>query len=247
MRKSIRIPAALALTLALAVPALAQSTTPGNTTAPANATVQAGTAQKAAPTVDPNKAYLLHQEFIAKTAELRGKIAAKSAELETQLATKPDDTAAITKLTTEIGTLRAQLLVQTTQFRIRYAKETGTPIRMTRGMSHMDGMMGDGMMMDGKMMNGMMGGKMMDGSDCKMMGKDMMGKGMMMMKGMDHDMKNMDHGAKGMQNMQGMQGMNHDMKNMDHGATGTMPGMNMPATDGAGQTAPAATAPASAS
>ena len=137
MRKSIRIPAVLALSLALAVPALAQSTHQH----PAPAAAASADAAKTAPAVDKDKAYLLHQEYIAKTAELRGKIAARQAELETLLATKPDDTAAVKKLTAELGAMRGQLFEQTTLFRIRYAKETGTPMRMTRGFGHMDGMM----------------------------------------------------------------------------------------------------------
>ena len=257
MRNSIRIPAALALTLALAVPALAQTTHQHNAPAPAAQAAATDTAKPAAatPTVDPNKAYLLHQEYVAKTAELRGKLAARQAELETQLATKPDDATAVEKLVTEISTLRGQLLEQTTRFRIRYAKETGTPIRMTQEFSRGNGMM-DGMMM------GKMGPKSDD--DCKTMGKDkgmmmmgkdkgmMMGKGMPMMgmKGMDHgaqDMQGMDHGAKGMQ--QNMQGMTPNMQNMQNmapnmqGATQNMQGMNHTMNMG---TAPAATTPAQA-
>ncbi|MFU2209370.1 periplasmic heavy metal sensor [Solidesulfovibrio sp. C21] len=231
MRNSIRIPAALALTLALAVPALAQTTHQHNApAAPAVTTDTAKTATPAAPPVDPNKVYLLRQDYIAKTAELRGKLVARQAELETLLATKPGDTAAVTKLTTEISALRGKLFEQDTLFRIRYAKETGTPIRMTRHMGRMEGMM----------MDGMMGGKMMMGpksdADCKMMGKD---KGMMMMG------KDMMQG-KGM-----MQGMQHDMKAMNHGATGAMPAMNgampghnMPMPAANAQNTPAAAAPA---
>jgi hypothetical protein len=180
MRNSIRIPAVVALTLALAVPALAQ--TPMQH--PAGA--MAMPAAKAAPAVDPAKADLLHQEFVAKTAELHGKITAREAELETQLATNPDDTAAIKKITTDIANLRGQLYEQATLFRVRYAKETGTPIRDTRGMMHH---MDKGMMM--------MGGKGMDGG-CMMMGKGMMG-GMSGMSGMG-----------GMGGMGGMMG-GHDM------------------------------------
>lgn len=218
MRNSIRIPAALALTLALAVPALAQTTHQHNApAAPAATTDTATTATPAAPPVDPNKVYLLRQDYIAKTAELRGKLVARQAELETLLATKPGDTAAVTKLTTEISALRGKLFEQDTLFRIRYAKETGTPIRMTHRMGQMEGMM----------MDGMMGGKMMMGpksdADCKMMGKD---KGMMMM---GKDM---------------MQGMQHDMKAMDHGANGAMPGHNMPMPAANAQNTPAAAAPA---
>ena len=197
MRKSIRIPAVIALSLALTVPALAQSTHqqhPAPAAAPADAA-------KAAPAVDPDKAYVLNQEYVAKTAELRGKITAKKAELEAQLAAKPDDTAAVKKLVADIAALRGQLDEQTTLFRIRYAKETNTPIRMTRGFGHM-GQMG---MMDGSM--GMMGGKAKEG--CMMMGKGMM--------------QGMDHGA--------MPGMNHGaMPGMEHNAMQGQPqGMTMQA------------------
>jgi hypothetical protein len=184
MHKSIRIPAILALSLALTVPALAQSTHEQHA-APA-------TAAKTAPAVDSNKADLLHQEYVAKTAELRGKLTAKQAELETLLATKPDDTAAIKKLSAEISTLRGSLLEQTALFRVRFAKETGTPIRMTRNLEHMGGMMG---------MMGMMGEKGM-GMEC--MGKD---KGMMMDMGKGMDMKGMDMG-KGMKMDMDGKGMN---------------------------------------
>ena len=171
MRKSIRIPAVIALSLALTVPALAQSTHPQN--APAQAPAEAA---KAAPTVDPNKAYLLHEEYVAQTAALRGQLTAKKAQLETQLATKPDDTAAIKKLVAEIASLRGQLDEQTVLFRIRYAKETGTPLRQTLHL-------GDGH-------DGMMAGMGQGGMDCMMMGK---GKGQgMMMDGMDHGA--MEHG-----------------------------------------------------
>jgi hypothetical protein len=169
MRKSIRIPAILALSLALTVPALAQSTHDQHA-APA-------VAAKAAPAIDSGKADLLHQEYVAKTAEQRGKLTAKQAELETLLATKPDDAAAIKKLTTEISTLRGSLFEQATLFRVRFAKETGTPIRMTRNLDHMGGHGG---------MMGMMGEKGM-GMECmgkdKGMMMDMMGKGMDMGKG----------------------------------------------------------------
>ena len=167
MRKSIRIPAVIALSLALTVPALAQSTHQQHAAA---ATADAA---KAAPAVDPNKAYVLNQEYVAKTAELRGKITAKKAELEAQLATRPDDTAVVKKLVADIAALRGQLDEQTTLFRIRYAKETNTPIRMTRGFGHR-GRMG---MMDGKAKE-----------DCMMMGKGMMmGKDHGAMQGMDHN------------------------------------------------------------
>jgi len=178
MRKSIRIPAVIALSLALTVPALAQSTHQQHA---APAVAAPADAAKAAPAVDPAKADVLNQEYVAKTAELRGKITAKKAELEAQLATKPDDTAAVKRLVADIAALRGQLDEQTTLFRIRYAKETNTPIRMTRGFGHM-GKMG---MMDGSM--DMMGGKAKEG--CMMMGKGMM-------QGMDHGaMQGMDHNA----------------------------------------------------
>lgn len=171
MRKSVRIPVLLALTLALTVPALAQST---HHPAPAASTA------KAAPAVDQNKVDLLRQEYVANTAELRGKIIARQAGLETLLATKPNDEAAVKKLVAEIAGLRGKLYEQTTLFRLRFAKETGMPIRMTRGMG-----MGMGAMMSG---TGMGGGKAM----CK--GKAG-GKGNMMM-GMSHGQAaDMDHGA----------------------------------------------------
>ncbi len=179
MRNTIRIPAIVALSLALAVPALAQS---GHQQHAGAAPAEAA---KAAPAVDPDKAYVLNQEYVAKTAELRGKITAKKAELETLLATKADDTAAVKKLVAELSALRGQLDEQTTLFRIRYAKETGTPIRLTRDFGHQGGMMGE---------------KGMEG--CMMMGK---GKGMMM-GGMDHAMQGMDMG-KGM-DQGGAPGMN---------------------------------------
>ena len=168
MRTRIRIPAILALSLALAIPALAQ-TTHDNHAAPAGA-------PQAAPTVDPEKVDLLHLEFMAKTAELRGKLLAKQAELETLLVAKPGDEAAVKKLVAEISTLRGALLEQTTLFRIRFAKETGMPIRLTRGLGRIGGhggmaaapggdmcgkgkdMMGKGMMMGGKAMPGMPAG-----------------------------------------------------------------------------------------
>ena len=151
MRNMIRIPALMALTLSLAVPALAQSTHDQHA-APAEAAT-------AALAVDPAKADLLHQEFVAKTAELRGKLIARRAELETLLTTKPGDEAAVKKLTGDIAALRGQLFEQTTLFRIRFAKETGTPIRMTRGFGHMGGQGMD-------MCKGMMSGKgMMTGMD----------------------------------------------------------------------------------
>jgi len=196
MRKRIRIPALLALTLALAVPALAQSTPQHAPAGPGQMAMPAG--QMAMP-ADPNKADLLHQEYVAKTAELHGKIKAREAELETQLATKPDDTAAVKKLTTDIAALRGQLYEQTTLFRVRYAKETGTPIRQTRGFGHKGGMMMEGMDKEGCMMmqgKGMMGG--MDMGKGGMMGGMDMGKGMNMDmgKGKGMDMNNMQAPAK---------------------------------------------------
>lgn len=142
MKRSLRIPAMLALTLALTVPALAQSSHQGHATPAAPA---------AAPAVNPDKAYLLHQEYVAKTAELRGKIVARQAALETLLATKPDDEAAVKKLVAEISALRGSLYEQTTLFRLRYAKETGTPIRLTRELGRKGG--------HGPMMEGMDGGQ----------------------------------------------------------------------------------------
>ena len=59
MRHRIRLPLLLALTLALAIPALAQQ---HDTHAVPAAT------PPAAPAIDPDKAYLLHEEFVAKTA-----------------------------------------------------------------------------------------------------------------------------------------------------------------------------------
>jgi len=188
MRKSIYIPASLALSLLLTVPVLAQ-TAHQQHVAPADAA-------KTAPAIDPDKAYLLHQEYVSKTAELRGKLTAKQAELETLLATKPQDEAAVKKLTSDISALRGALFEQTTLFRIRFAKETGMPIRMTHGFgAHggqmMEGMMGGGM---GGMMGGGMGGMMGGGMEC-MGGKGgmmmEMGKGMDMGKGMTHDMNAM--------------------------------------------------------
>ena len=127
--------------------------------------------------MDQAKVALLHEEYVAKTAELRGKITARQAELETLLATKPGDEAAIKKLVAEISTMRGSLYEQTTLFRLRFAKETGLPLHMTRGM---DGMGHHGMMGPGK------GPMMGAGMDC--MGKGMMmdmGKGAPMGPGMD--------------------------------------------------------------
>lgn len=204
MRKSIRIPAMLALSLILTVPALAQST---HKTTPATPAA----AKTATTTPNPDTVYLLKQEYVTKTAELRGKITARQAELEVLLASKPDDTAAIKKLTAEIGTLRGQLFEQTTLFRVRFAKETGMPMRMTR---HMLGM--------GGMMDGGKGG-------CKMMGKDGMGKGMMM---------GMNHGAMGGMGKMGMGQMpmgQMPMAQMNHAAMQH----DMPMTSDHATTAPA--------
>ena len=176
MRTFTRFGVITALTLSLAIPAMAQTSHQQHAAPPADA------AKTATPAVNPDKAYLLHQEYVAKTAELRGKITGKQAELEALLATRPDDDAAIKKLAGEISALRGQLFEQTTLFRVRFAKETGMPMRMTQGFEHMMGGKG----------GTMMGGR---GMDCMMMGKDgMMGKGMMM--NMDHG--NMDHGAMNM-------------------------------------------------
>lgn len=205
MRTSVRIPVLLALTLALTVPALAQSTHQATPATPETA--------KAAPAVDQNKVDLLRQDYVAKTAELRGKITARQAELETLLATRPNDEAAVKKLVAEISALRGTLFEQTTLFRLRFAKETGMPVRMTRGMGM--GMGGAGSMMQG--MQGMGGGMDM----CKSGGKSMpMGK--MMMMDMQHgQMADMDHGA---------------MAGMDHGA---MPMPGAPAASGTAAKTPA--------
>lgn len=161
MRTKIFIPAALAFVFLLSVPALGNAAHEQHG-APGAQTPETG---KDAAAVDPEKAYLLKQEFVAKTAELQGKLKAREAELETTLATKPGDEAAIKKLTADISALRGQLFEQTTLYRLRFAKETGTPIRKTQDLGGKPGMM-----------EGMMGG---DGMDCKMMGKSGMG-------GMDH-------------------------------------------------------------
>ena len=201
MRTKIFVPAALAFAFFLSTPVLGNAAHEQHGAPGAQAPGEPG---KAGPAVDPDKAYLLKQEFVAKTGELHGKLKAREAELETTLATKPGDDGAIKKLTTEISALRGQLFEQTTQFRLRYAKETGVPIRMTQHLGGKGGMM-DGMMGDG-------------GMDCKMM-QDM-GKGMGKGKGMMPGMGGMDHGA--------MSGMDNDGKpGMDHGA---MPGMTAPAT-----------------
>ncbi|MFP5260014.1 MAG: hypothetical protein ACLGQH_13410 [Acidobacteriota bacterium] len=220
------LPAALAFALLLSVPALGQAAK--EAAAPA-ANAPAVTSAPVAPKVDQDKAYLLRQEFVAKTAELHGKITAREAELETLLATKPGDEAAIKKLAAEISGLRGQLFEQKTLYRLRFAKETGTPIRETHHM--MGGMMG-----------GMQGGMMGSGMDCKMMGKGMgmgMGKGMGMMQGMDHGaMSGMDHGAMSGMDQANMPGMDHpNMPGMDPNMPGMshpgMPDMTAPAAKGA--------------
>ncbi|OLN25664.1 hypothetical protein DVDV_3172 [Desulfovibrio sp. DV] len=172
MPKLTFLPAALVVAVLLSVPTLGQA-------AHDQHGAPAGDAQST-PAVDPDKAYLLKQEFVARTAELHGKIKAREAELETALATKPGDEAAVKKLTAEISTLRGQLFEQTTLFRLRYAKETGVSIRHTRHVAGHGDMMMDGMKGDG-------------GMDCKMMGKGM--------GGMDHDGKGMDMGGKGTSGM----------------------------------------------
>ena len=172
MRTKIFVPAALAFAFLLSAPVLGNAAHEQHGAPGAQAPGETG---KPGPAVDAVKAYLLNQEYVAKTAELHGKLKAREAELETTLATKPGEEAAIKKLTTEISSLRAQLFEQKTLFRLRYAKETGTPIRLTQHLGSKAGMM-EGMMGDG-------------GMDCKMMGKGM-GKGMMMgMEGMDHSGK----------------------------------------------------------
>ena len=171
MRMNVFAPAALAAAMLLSLPAI-------GLTAQEHGSHAADPAKSAAPAVDPDKAYLLKQEFTAKTAELRGKIKAREADLEVLLATKPGDEAAVKKLAGDIAALRGQLAEQTVLFRLRYAKETGTPIRQTL---HLGG---------GH--DGMMAGMGEGGMDCKMMGK---GQGMMM-GGMDHGAKGgMDHGS----------------------------------------------------
>lgn len=172
MRPVFFVPAALAAALILSLPAASRAAQehPGHVADPAKPAASA-------PAVDPDKAYLLKQEFTAKTAELRGKIKAREADLEILLATKPGDEATVKKLAGDIAALRGQLAEQTVLFRLRYAKETGTPIRQTLhlGSGH----------------DGMMAGMGEGGMDCKMMGKGQ-GKGMMM-GGMDHGSP--DHGA----------------------------------------------------
>ncbi|BAH77016.1 hypothetical protein [Solidesulfovibrio magneticus] len=173
MRINVFAPAALAAAMLLSLPAI-------GLTAQEHGGHAADPAKPAAPApaVDPDKAYLLKQEFTAKTAELRGKIKAREADLEILLATKPGDEAAVKKLAGDLAALRGQLAEQTVLFRLRYAKETGTPIRQTL---HLGG---------GH--EGMMAGMGEGGMDCKMMGKDK-GQGMgMMMGGMDHGAK--EHG-----------------------------------------------------
>lgn len=171
MRTVFFAPAALAAALILSLPVASRAAQEhaGHVADPAKPAA-------AAPAVDPDKAYLLKQEFTAKTAELRGKIKAREADLEILLATKPGDEAAVKKLAGDLAALRGQLAEQTVLFRLRYAKETGTPIRQTL---HLGG---------GH--DGMMAGMGQGGMDCMMMGK---GKGQgMMMDGMDHGA--MEHG-----------------------------------------------------
>ena len=169
MRINVFAPAALAAVMLLSLPAI-------GLTAKEHGGHVADPAKAAAPAVDTEKAYLLKQEFTAKTAELRGKIKAREADLEILLATKPGDEAAVKKLAGDLAALRGQLAEQTVLFRLRYAKETGTPIRQTL---HLGG---------GH--DGMMAGMGQGGMDCMMMGK---GKGqVMMMDGMDHGA--MEHG-----------------------------------------------------
>lgn len=182
MRTKIVVPAALAFAFLLSAPVLGNAAHEQHGAPGAQAPAEAG---KAGPAADPEKAYLLNQEYVAKTAELHGKLKAREAELETTLATKPGEEATIKKLITEISSLRGQLFEQKTLFRLRYAKETGTPIRMTQHLGGKAGMM-EGMMGDG-------------GMDCKMMGKGMM----MGMEGMDHSGK----AAMGQGNMPPMPGM----------------------------------------
>jgi hypothetical protein len=153
MRTLSIIPAALAAALLLTLPVPGQAAhehgAPAADTAPAD------------PAVNPDKAYLLKQEFTAKTAELRGKIKAREADLEILLATKPGDEAAVKKLAADISALRGQLFEQTTLFRQRYAKETGTPLRQTLHLgAGKDGMGDAGMecMMQGKGHDMMQGG-----------------------------------------------------------------------------------------
>ena len=176
MRTVFFVPAALAAALILSLPAASRAAQEhqGHVVDPAKPAA-------AAPAVDPDKAYLLKQEFTARTAELRGKIQAREADLEILLATKPGDEAAVKKFAADIAALRGQLAEQTVLFRLRYAKETGTPLRQTLHL-------GDGH-------DGMMAGMGQGGMDCMMMGK---GKGQgqgqgMMMGGMDHGA--MEHGS----------------------------------------------------
>ena len=172
MRIHTRIPAALALTLALAIPALAQTQHQQHATG--------ADAAKTAPAVDADKVALLHEEYVAKTAELRGKITARQAELETLLVTKPGEEAAIKKLVAEISALRGTLYEQTTLFRLRFAKEAGVSLQMTRGMDGLGGHHGMGSLM-GPGRGGMSG----PGMDC-MKGMMMdMGKGAPLGPGMD--------------------------------------------------------------
>lgn len=198
MRHSIRFSHFLAafpailLALALTVPALAQTGHDhGGGASAATPPGGAGDAARTATQADMDKVFLLHLEYVAKTAELYGSIAAREAELEALLVTDPDNTQAVSRLTADIAALRGQLYQQATLFRLRYAKETGTPIHHTMAfalpdcagrMAGHDGMMddhgkGDGMKcgcMQDK--GGMKGGHGMKGGCMSMgMGHDMMG------------------------------------------------------------------------
>lgn len=172
MRHVVILPAALAAALILSLPVAGLTAhEQGHAADPAKPA-------SPAPAVDPDKAYQLTQELTAKTAELRGKIKAREADLEILLATKPGDEAAVKKLAADISALRAQLYEQTTLFRLRYARETGTPLRQTLRLG------------DAGSRPGMMGGGMgQGGMDCMMMGK-----GHDMNNGMDHAA--MNHGPK---------------------------------------------------
>ena len=133
MRHGTRVLVLLCLTLGLSCPALAQRPAPA----------------RAIPGMDQEKAYLIGQEYVAATGELRGRMAAKRAELETVLATKPDDAAAIKALVGEIAAMRTSLFEQSVQFRLRLAKEAGVPVRYSRhlgmfGLGGPRGMMGPG-------------------------------------------------------------------------------------------------------
>lgn len=129
MRKGILSLAMVILSLALATPALAQAQAKPKAE-PAKAEAKAETAK--APAVDRDKAYVLQQEFVAATAELRGKLMAKQAELEVLLATKPDEADTIKAAVAEISALRATLFERTVELRLRLAKEAGLPMRASR-------------------------------------------------------------------------------------------------------------------